>query len=197
MPDAHQILRVPAEQLAQTCRKQHKLVEKELSSAIGEIHEVLKDSHVAPSSMNRLVDRLQGLKRKVEHGQVQEDELLQRCRMRLDYLQQMHQRDANPKSRDSAQTERLQRLVADYLLREGYDNSARCLAEEAGLERYLDFEQVLASRDVLAALQVRARPHLCTRLVVPFPSDRAVFGPMGRRGTASRPWRGVPSISPS
>jgi macrophage erythroblast attacher len=153
--DAHQMLRVPAEQLAQSCRKQHKLVEKELNSAMGEIHEVLKDSHAAPSSMNGLVDRLHGLKRKVEDDQVQEDELLQRCRMRLDYLQKMQERDANPKNRDSAQTERLQRLVADYLLREGYDNSARCLAEGAGLERYLDFELVLASRDVLAALQAR------------------------------------------
>ena len=149
------MLRVPAEQLAQTCRKQHKLVEKELNSAMGEIHEVLKDRHAGSSSMNGLVDRLQSLKRKVEDGQVQEDELLQRCRMRLDYLQNMHERDANPKNRDSAQTERLQRLVADYLLREGYDNSARCLAEGAGLERYLDFELVLASRDALAALRAR------------------------------------------
>jgi len=40
------------------------------------------------------------------------------------------------------------------LLREGYGNSARCLAEGAGLERYLDFELVLASCNVLAALQV-------------------------------------------
>lgn len=151
--DAHQMLRVPAEQLAQTCRKQHKLVEKELNSAMGEIHEVLKDC--GSSSMNGLVDRLQRLKRKVEDGQVQEEELLQRCRMRLDYLQNMHERDATPKNRDSAQTERLQRLVADYLLREGYDSSARCLAERAGLERYLDFELVLASRAALAALRAR------------------------------------------
>ena len=70
------MLRVPAEQLAQTCRKQHKLVEKELNSAMGEIHEVLKDRH-AGHPMNGLVARLQSLKRKVEDGQVQEDGLLQ------------------------------------------------------------------------------------------------------------------------
>ena len=154
--DAHQMLRVPAEQLAQACRKQYKQVEKELDSAMGEIHQVLKDAHAAPSSMDGLVERLQGLKRKVEDGQVQEDELLQRCRMRLDYLQQTNQRDANPENSEAAaQTERLQRLVADYLLREGYDSSARCLAEAAGLEHYLDFELVLASRHVMVALQAR------------------------------------------
>ena len=40
---------------------------------------------------------------KVEDGQVQEDELLQRCRMRLDYLQNMTGRQ--PEEQDSAQTE--------------------------------------------------------------------------------------------
>ena len=168
-----QMLRVPAEQLAQACRRQHKLIEKELDSAL-ECFQQLRGTSSSAASVDSLVDRLQGLKRKVEDGQVHGEELLQRCRMRLDYVQQMQRRDASPGEREAARTERLQRLVADYLLREGYDDSASRLAHEAGLERYLDFEPVLASRSVLSALKATparnpprihsSRTRLCKRV---------------------------------
>lgn len=173
--DGHQMLRVPVEQLVQACRKQHKLVEKEL----GEIHEALKASKPC---VNALVDRLQGLKRKVEDNQVHEDELLQRCRMRLEYLRTA-QADVG--------SERLRRLVADWLLRAGYDESARRLAEQAGVERYLDFELVLSSRSVLTALKAREPPgsFLLQQELRSWCAHR--------RETASRPWFGVRSIAPS
>lgn len=164
---SHQLLRVPAEALAQACRKRHKQVEKELESTLGAVRDALSSGESLPAaSVDGLVKRLQGLKRKVEDGQAQEEELLQRCRMRLEYVQTMQQRDASPEEREAVRTERLQRLVADYLLREGYDDSARHLAQQAGIEQYLDFEPILASRSVLAALKVRrtctcspTRPH--------------------------------------
>lgn len=161
LSSSHQLLRVPAEALAQACRKRHKQVEKELESTLGAVQDALSSGESLPAaSVDGLVKRLQGLKRKVEDGQAQEEELLQRCRMRLDYVQTMQKRDASPEEREAVRTERLQRLVADYLLREGYDDSARHLAQQAGIEQYLDFEPFLASRSVLAALKVRrVQPH--------------------------------------
>lgn len=124
--DAHQMLKVPHEQLAQATRKRQKMVEKELAEVKEVIKATVESENDPGPTISGLVERLRGLKRKLEEGRAQEDELLQRCRMRF-----------------------------DYLLRQGHDDAARQLAQEAGIEPYLDFDLVLASRGVLASLRAK------------------------------------------
>eukprot|EP00908_Phaeocystis_cordata_P018132 Transcript_29527.p1 GENE.Transcript_29527~~Transcript_29527.p1 ORF type:complete len:391 (+),score=143.28 Transcript_29527:61-1233(+) len=146
--DAHQMLKVPHEQLAQATRKRQKMVEKELAEVKEVIKATVESENDPGPTISGLVERLRGLKRKLEEGRAQEDELLQRCRMRFDYLQAADESEGSKK-------ERLQRLIADYLLRQGHDDAARQLAQEAGIEPYLDFDLVLASRGVLASLRAK------------------------------------------
>ena len=85
------LVRLPAELLAQTCRSQHKSIEKELSSVLAALaqlgdHEASASTGdgggIAPEAVEKLVQKVRLLKRKIDDCQKLEDQGVHRCRAR-------------------------------------------------------------------------------------------------------------------
>lgn len=82
---------------------------------------------------------MQGLKRKMEFFQDQERQLHQASRKRLQHLQDLYE---IPSLADVKYDEwsriRLNRLLVEYLVRQGFYESATALAKEKGIEDLVD-----------------------------------------------------------
>ena len=88
-----------------------------------------------------MINRMQGLKRKMEALHEEEKVLHQQSKRRIQHLQDLYE---IPGLTDVKYEEwskvRLNRLLVDYLLRSGYTESARALAEEKGIEDLVDLD---------------------------------------------------------
>lgn len=88
-----------------------------------------------------MITRMQGLKRKLESLHSEEKALHKHTRTRLQHLQDLY---GIPSLADVKYDEwsrvRLNRLLVDYLLRLGYGESARLLAQEKGIEDLVDID---------------------------------------------------------
>ena len=88
-----------------------------------------------------MVARLRSLQRRIELLQQEEALLARQATARVDHLQELY---GIPSLADVKYEEwskvRLDRLLVDYLLRMGYERSARALAREQGITDLVDLE---------------------------------------------------------
>lgn len=91
------------------------------------------------ASLDGMINRMQGLKRKMEHFHDQEKALHQASRKRLQHLQDLYE---IPSLADVKYEEwsriRLNRLLVEYLVRQGFYESAKALAQEKRIEDLVD-----------------------------------------------------------
>ena len=116
-----------------------------------------QDAAATVASLDHMIGRMQGLKRKMEalHG---EERALQRAsRMRIRHLQDLYEIPslADVKYEEWSRV-RLDRLLVDYLLRCGYGESARALAREKGIEELVDLEVFVQCHRVEESLRRRS-----------------------------------------
>lgn len=82
-----------------------------------------------------MINRMQGFKRKLEGLHDEEKTLHEHSRKRIAHLQDLYSIPSLvDESYDKWSRTRLDRLLVDFLLRSGYGNSARQLAEEKGIQ---------------------------------------------------------------
>jgi macrophage erythroblast attacher len=150
----HPLIRVSLEQLKRNFKTQQRIVEKEMTSLCQ-----------LTSVDSTVIQRMETLHRKVQHViQLQELHLQEQClvttiRKRINYLADIY---AIPsfESPEYARysTKMLDRILADYLLRKGALATAHLLAQDTGLEDFIDTQVMKESKLVVLSL----RSHDCT-----------------------------------
>lgn len=115
-------------------RTSRKLLERDLPQALNSI---LPNQTVAQfgAGVETCLAKLQGLKRKLQENHVEEKNSNSVLKKRVEYLkvlEQTHKSDMDvyQKSTDM----RTNRMIAEYLLRKGYQTSAKALIKERSLE---------------------------------------------------------------
>ena len=105
-------------------------------------------------SLDSMIARMQGLKRKMEALHEEEKVLHRQSRKRIQHLQDLY---GIPSLADVKYDEwsrvRLNRLLVDYLLRSGYSESARALAKEKGIEELVDLEVFISCHQIEESLR--------------------------------------------
>ncbi|KAL5326447.1 hypothetical protein ACEPPN_004132 [Leptodophora sp. 'Broadleaf-Isolate-01'] len=153
-PDTHLILdqpllRLPFELLRKNFKVAHFNVEKESTS----VKTLLKETGLtsqsptasSPADILKNVDsmlaRMRGLKRKLASCAEEEARLHQQSASRIRHLGELYGMQSldDVKYEEWSRT-RLDRLLVDYLLRNGYKESAGALAREKGIEDLVDVE---------------------------------------------------------
>ncbi|KAG4028261.1 hypothetical protein MFRU_023g00960 [Monilinia fructicola] len=152
-PDTHLILdqpllRLPLELLRKNFKVVHLNVEKESTSvkaALRETADASLNAKASPDDVLKNVDsmlaRMRGLKRKLNACAEEETRLQQQSQARIKHLSSLY----DMKSLDDVKYEewsrtRLDRLLVDYLLRNGYEESAAALAKEKNINQLVDIE---------------------------------------------------------
>ncbi|CZR54585.1 related to macrophage erythroblast attacher [Phialocephala subalpina] len=164
-PDSHLILdqpllRLPFELLRKNFKLAHLHVEKDSLAVKSALKETATSSlsSSAPDDVLKNVDsmlaRMRGLKRKLTACAEEETRLHQQSQSRIRHLGELY----TMQSLDDVRYEewsrtRLDRLLVDYLLRNGYKESAGALAKEKGIEDLVDVETFVQMSRIRESLQ--------------------------------------------
>jgi len=105
------------------------------------------------ASLDGMIARMEGLKRKLETQRADEAQLHRQTRRRIEHLAALHAAPSLTDARYAAWARvRLDRLLVDYLLRQGYGASAAALARAAGVEELVDVDAFARCGAVEASL---------------------------------------------
>jgi len=152
----HSLMKAPHEGMNKVFRSSQKALEKELNHVVSAVSELqaLKESvtcEAAVESLEVLVNKLVGLKRKIEESKKEEEGHIQRFKARMEYLKTYYKKeDAEYLSRWNAS--RVDRVVVDYMLREGLYDSAVRLASDSNVTDLVDIEVFISSKKVIEGL---------------------------------------------
>ncbi|ATZ54039.1 Bcfyv10 [Botrytis cinerea B05.10] len=152
-PETHLILdqpllRLPLELLKKNFKVVHFNLEKEsasVKSALKETTDASLNAHASPDDVLKNVDsmltRMRGLKRKLQSCAEEEKRLQTQSAARIKHISSLYEIKSleDVKYEEWSQT-RLDRLLVDYLLRNGYKESATALAKEKHIEELVDVE---------------------------------------------------------
>ncbi|KAL8997491.1 MAG: hypothetical protein Q9169_003271 [Polycauliona sp. 2 TL-2023] len=160
-PESHLLLDQPLLRLpVELSRKNFKLaavhVEHDKKHLLGALKATANDSLSGKkdfsetlASLDNMINRMKNLKRKMDGFHEEEKTTHRQTRQRLEHLHNLYQ---IPSLADVKYDEwsriRLNRLLADYLLRNGYSESARALAKEKGIEDLVDLEVFVQCHEV-------------------------------------------------
>ncbi|SZF05692.1 unnamed protein product [Blumeria hordei] len=154
------MLRLPFEQIRKNFKVAHFHVEKESTAVKNMLKETTHASistgvspEVVLKNVDSMIARIQGLKRKLEACADEENKLHQHSLNRIRHLGELY----DMQSLDDVKYEhwsrtRLDRLVVDYLLRRGFQNSAAALAEEKGIKDLVDVETFVQMNRIRSSL---------------------------------------------
>lgn len=157
------LLRLPHEIARKNFKTVQKNVEREkdviLSSLKSTANASLagQDANASIASLDTMISRMQGLKRKMESLREEERVLQQHSRKRILHLQDLYEIPslADVKYEEWSRV-RLDRLLVDYLLRSGYGNSAMALAREKGIEDLVDLDVFVQCHAIEESLRKRS-----------------------------------------
>ncbi|EKD20284.1 uncharacterized protein L3040_007293 [Drepanopeziza brunnea f. sp. 'multigermtubi'] len=153
-PETHLILdqpllRLPFELLRKNFKSAHRSVEMDSSSVKSTLKETALVSQSPSSSdpaeilknVDSMLVRMRNLKRKLAAASEEEARLHQQSASRIKHIGELYGMQSldDVKYEEWSRT-RLDRLLVDYLLRNGYRQSAGALAREKGIEELVDVE---------------------------------------------------------
>ncbi|KAG9965566.1 protein FYV10, partial [Aureobasidium melanogenum] len=163
-PDQHllldqPLLRVPFELTRKNFAQARRHIEKTSADTLAALNAA---ATAAPSaapdhtlaSLDAMIAKAQTLKRKLEALHAEEDMLHRQQRARINHLQDLHDIPnlADVKYDDWSKV-RLDRMLVDYLLRQGYIQSASQLAKEKKIEDLVDVQAFIESSRIEHSLQ--------------------------------------------
>lgn len=144
-PDTHllldqPLLRLPNELLRKNLKaaqRQIEMTNKNVTTAIQSSNNQSPADTLA--SLDATLLKAQNLKRKLEALQAEEKALHKQQKARIQHLEELHEiPNLADVKYDNWSHVRLNRLLVDYLLRQGYTQSAKELAKEKGIEELVD-----------------------------------------------------------
>lgn len=154
------LLRLPNELLRKNFRSAHFTIEKDTSA----LKTLLKDSATAAVSgrasqqdvlrnLDAMIARMRGVKRKLTTYAEEEARLHIQTSARINHLDDLYSmKTVEDVKYEAWSRRRLDRLLADYLLRHGYNQSATELAAERGMEKLVDIETFVSMSRIRQAL---------------------------------------------
>ena len=165
-PETHLILDQPALKLPyELLRKNFKVAQTAVDRDSTAVKDGLKKVATAAvtqpatpdeilKTLDSMVARMQGLKRKLEACAEEDEKLRQHSLARIDHLSELY---TIPSLEDVKYEKwsrvRLNRLLADYLLRNGHCKTAEALAKAKGIEKLVDTTAFLRMNDVKESLR--------------------------------------------
>ena len=102
-----------------------------LNSIIKLKNEETLNKSQAQATINNLIGRLQTLKRKMNENYTEQDYLYESCRKRISHLNSISK---SKEDQTCYHRTRLNRLLIDYLMREGHVKTAKKLMQEYNIE---------------------------------------------------------------
>ncbi|OQE32227.1 hypothetical protein PENSTE_c001G01674 [Penicillium steckii] len=106
------------------------------------------------STLDNMLSRMQGLKRKMQTLQEEEKRIQTQSRKRIQHLETLHKIPTLADVKyDQWSRVRLDRLLVDHMLRSGYSESAKQLAEERGIEDLVDLGVFMQCQRVVESLR--------------------------------------------
>jgi macrophage erythroblast attacher len=170
-PDSHllseqPLLRVPYE----LSRNNFKSAQRQIQQSQEKVDELLKtglknanpsDPTATLASLDQAIARLQTSKRKLESLDEGQQTCVKQLEARITHLDQLYQIPtlADVKYEQWSRT-RLDRLLVDYMLRNGYTKSAKDLASEKKIEDLTDIEEFEYARRIERSLRSESRVDL-------------------------------------
>ncbi|KAF5607795.1 macrophage erythroblast attacher [Fusarium subglutinans] len=154
------LLRLPSELLRKNFRTAHFTIEKDTTA----LKTLLKDSATAAVSgrssqqdvlrnIDAMVSRMRGLKRKLNASAAEEARLHAQTAARISHLDELYKMDTVEDVKyETWSRKRLDRLLADYLLRHGYNDTAKELAEQRGITDLVDIDTFVAASHIRDSL---------------------------------------------
>lgn len=101
-----------------------------------------------------MISRMQGLKRKMENLQGEEKKVQDQSKKRIQHLESLHQIPSLVDVKyDEWSRTRLDRLMVDHMLRSGYSESAKQLAQEKGIEDLVDINVFVQCQRIADSLR--------------------------------------------
>ena len=159
----HSTLIVPYEVLNRTFRNAQKQIDRDVShvnSANDKLRKILSNSTAtvedACSELDELVNKLHALKNKSNDALDQEKTKLFHIQKRVSYLKDQ----SDSKKSIIWKHHRLNRILVDHFLRNGYYDSAIMLAETSEVQHLVDTEQFSAAKQVEKTLKEK-NPAVC------------------------------------
>ena len=108
----------------------------------------------AVAALDNMITRMQGLKRKLEALHSEEKAVMLQSNKRIAHLQDLYTIPSLvDETYDQWSRVRLDRLLADALLRNGFGESARMLAREKGIEDLVDVDVFVQCAKIEASLR--------------------------------------------
>ncbi|PTB41360.1 GID complex subunit containing RING finger motif [Trichoderma asperellum] len=154
------LLRLPNELLRKNFRAAHFAIEKDTST----LKTLLRDSATAALSgratqqdvlknLDAMISRMRGVKRKLGAYADEEARLHTQTAARIQHLDELYTMHSIEDVKYEAWSrKRLDRLLADYLLRHGYNDSAKELASEKNMENLVDVDTFVSMSRIREAL---------------------------------------------
>ncbi|KAF1351662.1 protein FYV10 [Lizonia empirigonia] len=153
------LLRMPYELSRRNFKNAQRLIEHTTTSLTSTLSSTTKsasrtaDPTPTLDSLDAMISKMQGLKRKLSNLQEEEARLHKAAKARLRHLQDLHEVQSLVDVKyDEWSRVRLSRLLVDYLLREGYASSAACLAQSKGIEDLVDVEAFISCHKIERSL---------------------------------------------
>ncbi|KAL2859755.1 protein fyv10 [Aspergillus pseudodeflectus] len=155
------LLKLPHELARRNLKSVQRIVEREKEYVLPALKEAAKASmsdEQAPNqtlaTLDAMISRMQGLKRKMETLHQQEREIHNQSRKRIQHLEHLYQIPSLTDVKyDQWSRIRLDRLVVDHMLRSGYTESAQQLAREKDIESLVDLNVFIQCQRIAERLR--------------------------------------------
>ncbi|EKG15924.1 hypothetical protein MPH_06890 [Macrophomina phaseolina MS6] len=157
------LLRMPYELARKNFKTAQRYVEREQTYLTKELKSAANgaaqtsatgDASATLSQLDTMINRMHGLKRKLETLHGEETAIHKATKTRIQHLDDLY---AIPSLADVKYDEwskvRLDRLLVDYLLRSGYGESAKALAQEKGIEELVDVDAFVQCERIAESLR--------------------------------------------
>ncbi|KAL2787621.1 protein fyv10 [Aspergillus keveii] len=155
------LLKLPHELARRNLKSVQRIVEREKEYVLPALKETAKASmsdEQTPdqtlATLDAMISRMQGLKRKMETLHQQEREIHNQSRKRIQHLEHLYQIPSLTDVKyDQWSRIRLNRLVVDHMLRSGYTESAQQLAREKDIESLVDLNVFIQCQRIAESLR--------------------------------------------
>ena len=154
---------MPLEQLRGNFKSAQRYVEREKEGVLSSLKTAANASLAGQSpeqslvSLDATIVRMKGLKRKLQSLQEEEERLFQQSRKRIQHLQELYDiPDLEDVKYESWSKVRLDRLLADYLMRAGYQRSSLAFAMSTRIEVLVDLKPFSQCMKVVESLRKRS-----------------------------------------
>ncbi|KAK2797995.1 GID complex subunit containing RING finger motif [Emmonsiellopsis sp. PD_5] len=165
-PDSHllldqPLLRLPHELARRNFKSVQRIVEREKDHILPTLKQTANDSLSGTqdasqtlSSLDSMISRMQGLKRKMQTLRDEEKDILNQSRKRIQHLESLYRIPSLADVKyDEWSRVRLDRLLVDHMLRSGFSESAKQLAEEKGIEDLVDLSVFVQCQRIAESLR--------------------------------------------